>query len=188
MRRDVTRTVIVVAELPHLWGAVQERLHPELGLVRHARPAELAEVWLRADPWPWIIVGATTAAPPGLAELAANKPIPIWWLGSAEGLPDCTVGLADWQELAAQLDRLRRPVVGLRFAPRRGVRDESRHYTRDTADLEGLMAAHPRGLPRFETLRRLRNLITRYDLPCEVKVGDGGVTLTPHPRRREEWL
>ena len=161
MRRDVRRTVLVVAELPQLWAAVQERLDPELGLVRHARPADLPEVWMRADPWPWIVIGATAAAPAELAALAAAKPIPVWWLGRADGLPKATVHLAGWPELAALLDRLRRPVVGLRFSPRRGVRDQSRHYTRDTAELEGLMAAHPRALPRFETLGRLRKVITK---------------------------
>ena len=49
---------MVIAEQPQLWGAIRDRLDPSLALVRNARPGQLAEVWSRADPWPWLVVGA----------------------------------------------------------------------------------------------------------------------------------
>ena len=44
VRRDITRTLLVVAEQPQLWAAIRDRVDGELALVRHARPEQLAEV------------------------------------------------------------------------------------------------------------------------------------------------
>jgi hypothetical protein len=50
VRRDISRTLVVVAEQPQFWAAIRDRLDPSLALVRNARPAQLEEVWSRADP------------------------------------------------------------------------------------------------------------------------------------------
>ena len=111
---------MVVAEQPQLWAAIRDRLDPSLALVRNARPTQLEEVWSRADPWPWLVVGAAREVPPGLAELVADRPIPVLWLRSPEGcLPAGSVVHPSWSRLAGELDALSTaPVYGLRFAPR----------------------------------------------------------------------
>src|SRR5438477_11649777 len=80
VRRDISRTLVVVAEQPQLWAAIRDRLDPSLALVRNARPAQLEDVWSRADPWPWLIVGAAREVPEQLAGLLADRPIPVLWL------------------------------------------------------------------------------------------------------------
>jgi hypothetical protein len=180
VRRDITRTLLVVAEQPQLWAAIKDRLDGELALVRHARPVQLAEVWRRADPWPWLIVGAARHVPEDLPTLLAGKPIPVLWLGRPEGpLPPLAAVLPSWRDLSGELDRLgSASVFGLAFAPRRGLRDGDRGYIGQAPELEGLLAAHPRALPRFETIRRARRTIERHALDCRLHVSDGSVQLS----------
>jgi hypothetical protein len=180
VRRDITRTLLVVAEQPQLWAAIRDRLDGELALVRHARPEQLDEVWRRADPWPWLVVGAARQVPEDLASLLVGKPIPVLWLGWPDGpLPPLAAVLQTWRELSGELDRLdSASAFGLAFAPRRGLRDGARGYIGPAPELEGLLAAHPRALPRFETIRRARRTIERYALGCRLQVDAGGVQLS----------
>jgi hypothetical protein len=170
VRRDISRTLLVVAEQPQLWAAIRDRLDPALALVRSARPADLGEVWERADPWPWLVVGAAREVPEALPELLAGRPIPVLWLRRPEGpLPPASHVHPTWSSLAARLDGLAGACVfGLRFAPRRGIRTQDHDRIAQAPELEGLMAAHPGGLPRFEDVRRARRAIARYELPCRL--------------------
>jgi hypothetical protein len=165
----------VVAEQPQLWAAIRDRLDPSLALVRNARPAHLEDVWSRADPWPWLIVGAAHEVPEQLADLVADRPIPVLWLRPPDGvLPPGSVVHPSWNRLAGDLDALSvAPVFGLRFAPRRGVRTATGPIVQ-APELEGLMAAHPRGLPLFSGVQRVQRTIDRHALPCQVDV-DGAV-------------
>jgi hypothetical protein len=170
VRRDISRTLVVIAEQPQLWAAIRDRLDPSLALVRNARPSQLADVWARADPWPWLVVGAAREVPDDLTELVADRPIPVLWLREPEGaLPPCSFVHPSWNRLAGELDALSStPVFGLRFAPRRGVRSDGRPVVQ-APELEGLMAAHPRGLPAFSGLTRVLRTIERHCLPCSVR-------------------
>lgn len=183
MRRDISRTLLVIAEQPQLWATVRDRLDPRLALVRNARPAQLADVWSRADPWPWLVVGAAREVPAELVELVAGKPIPVRWYRRPEGpLPSGTVVHESWSDLAAELDGLAAAsVFGLRFAPRRGVWTWAERQLDRVPELEGLMAAHPLGLPPFQGVARARRAIERHRLPCRLALGDERVRLVEAP-------
>jgi hypothetical protein len=178
VRRDISRTLVVVAEQPQLWAAIRDRLDPSLALVRNARPAQLEEVWSRADPWPWLVVGAALEVPESLSALVADLPIPVLWLRRPDGaLPAGTIVHPSWNRLAGELDALSTtPVFGLSFAPRRGVRANGGTVVQ-APELEGLMAAHPRGLPPFGGLQRVQRAIERHALPCLVQISDDLVRL-----------
>jgi hypothetical protein len=187
VRRDISRTLVVVAEQPQLWAAIRDRLDPSLALVRNARPTQLEEVWPRADPWPWLVVGAAREVPEALSTLVADRPIPVLWLRRPEGaLPPCAVVHPSWNRLAGELDALSTtPVLGMSFAPRRGIRANGGPVVQ-APELEGLMAAHPRGLPPFGGVQRLQRAIERHALPCLVQVTDEVVRLrAPAEPRRE---
>jgi hypothetical protein len=172
----------VVAEQPQLWAAIRDRLDPSLALVRNARPAQLEDVWSRADPWPWLVVGAAREVPEQLARLLADRPIPVLWLRPPAGVlpPGCAVH-PSWNRLAGELDALSlAPVFGLRFAPRRGVRAATGPVVQ-APELEGLMAAHPRGLPPFTGVHRVQRTIDRHALPCQLDVDGELVRLRAAP-------
>lgn len=168
----------MVAEQPQLWAAIRDRLDPALALVRNARPAQLPEVWSRADPWPWLVVGAAREVPERLRALVADHPIPVLWLHRPEGvLPPGSIVHPSWNRLAGELDTLSTvPVFGLRFAPRRGVRTDGGPVVQGP-ELEGLMAAHPRWLPVFEGVHRVQRTIERHGLPCRVQLAGETVRL-----------
>ncbi len=181
MRREVIRTVLVLAERPYLWAAVRELISPELALVRHARPTDLASAWQQADPWPWLVVGGAEQVPTDLAELVRELPVPVWWLGAPQGeLPLGSLQFPAWPQLEARLRALRGTVLGLQFAPLRGLKTPAGYLMRGTADLEGLMAAYPRALPRFRTLRRARHAVLRAGAGCALSVAQGEVRLAPY--------
>jgi hypothetical protein len=182
MRRDISRTLVVVAEQPEFWAAIRDRLDPSLALVRNARPTQLEEVWSRADPWPWLVVGAAREVPETLGALIGDRPIPVLWLREPEGtLPASAVVHPSWNRLAGELDALSTtPVFGLSFAPRRGVRANGGAVVQ-APELEGLMAAHPRGLPPFGGVQRVQRMIERHALPCLVHV-TGDVVRLRGPR------
>lgn len=178
VRRDISRTLVVVAEQPQFWAAIRDRLDPSLALVRNARPEQLHEVWARADPWPWLVVGAAREVPQELPEMVAGLPIPVLWLRRPEGrLPRGAVVYPSWNRLTGELDALSTaPVFDLRFAPRRGVRANGGRVVQ-APELEGLMAAHPRGLPGFGGVERVQRAIDRHALPCCLRIENGIVKL-----------
>jgi len=184
VRRDIARTVLVVAEQPQLWGAIRDRVDPSLALVRSARPDRLGEMWARADPWPWLVVGAATRVPDQLGELLAGRPVPVRWLRQPEGvLPAGCVVHPTWASLARGLDAIAGAAAGcgLRFAPRRGVRTPGGAHLDRVPELEGLMAAHPGGLAPFPGLARARRALDRHRLPCRLSEGGGLVRLVEAP-------
>jgi len=102
----------------------------------------------------------------------------VLWLRQPQGcLPTGAAVHPSWNRLAGELDALSTtPVFGLSFAPRRGVRANGGAVVQ-APELEGLMAAHPRGLPPFDGVQRVRRTIERHALPCHVQVTDTVVRL-----------
>src|SRR5437764_1217222 len=121
VRRDISRTLVVIAEQPQLWGAIRDRLDPSLALVRNARPGQLADVWSRADPWPWLVVGAAREVPEPLGALVAGRPVPVLEdepeqlrrLGEAVGSTGLVPLLAEHPRKALAMLDFHRPVLAI---------------------------------------------------------------------------
>jgi hypothetical protein len=177
MRADDVRTILVVADRPHLPAMVRERVPSQVALTRWAQPDQVTQVWHRCRPWPWVVVGVG-AAPEPLTELSTGHPAVMAWM-AAPGrlLPSSWVGLSDWNQLSIWLDRLRRPRAGLRLAPYRGVNAEGR-VVRAPA-VEALIAAHPSGLAYSQSLDGARQQLSRHALPGRIRVREGLVFLEP---------
>jgi hypothetical protein len=146
-----------------------------VALTRWAQPCQVTQIWHRCRPWPWVVIGSGEA-PETLAELASGQPAVVAWIGAQGGpLPSSWVTLDDWSKLSTWLDGLRRPQVGLRLAPYRGVNVEGR-IVRAPA-VEALIAAHPAGLTCSQSLDCVRRQLSRHALPCRVRVREGMVYL-----------
>ncbi len=145
-RENIGRTILVIEDLPYLWAVLRQRIEPATAYVRSARPDELASVWGSCKPWPWLVVGAVSAAPPILAELVGDRPIAIHWLGQGPAdLPNVPVVHSDWLSLATELDRLNdiasHGLNGVRLLRNRGLRMPSGQVVLDAPCVEGLLAA-----------------------------------------------
>jgi hypothetical protein len=141
----------VIEEQPYLWAALRQRVDPALAYVRSAAPDELARVWRTCQPWPWLLVGSTSAPGPRLAELVDGGPIPVHWVGRPPPtLPGRPALHGDWTELVGALDRLRDLTVhglnGVRLLRNRGLRAPDGRIVQGVEHVEGLLAA-PDGLP-----------------------------------------
>jgi hypothetical protein len=149
-RESIGRTILVIEDQPYLWAALRQRVEPGTAYVRDAAPDEVARVWRSCQPWPWLVVGATTALPAGVAELIGAHPIPVHWVGDAPpGLPGRPFLHRDWTELVAALDQLREladaGVNGVRLLRNRGLRAPDGRIVLGAVNVEGLLAA-PAGL------------------------------------------
>lgn len=169
MRTDDTRTIIAIADGPQLSAAVRERTPRDLAIVRWTRPNELADVWPRCRPWPWIVLGAG-AVPPPLSELCLGRPVVVGWLGGeASTLPEGWRRFPSWPDLARWLQRLPRVRIGgLGLAPFRGVRTEAGDQL-GAPVLEALLAAHPWGLAPSPMVRGAVAQLSRRGLPCTLR-------------------
>ncbi|HEY4025902.1 MAG TPA: hypothetical protein VGO86_05675 [Candidatus Dormibacteraeota bacterium] len=146
-RESIGRTILVVEEQPYLWAALRQRVDPALAYVRSAAPGEVARVWRRCRPWPWLLAGATPVLPPELTELIGAHPIPVHWVGQPPaGLPGSPAVHRDWTELVAALERLGGlDLNGVRLLRNRGLHAPDGRIVLDVVNLEGLLAA-PAGL------------------------------------------
>lgn len=145
-RESRGRTILVIDEQPYLWAVLRQRVEPRTAYVRAAAPDQLAAVWRRCLPWPWLVVGAIPSLPPDLAELMADRPIPIHWLGDPPaGLPGRATTHADWTELAAALERLNdlcdHGPAGVRLLRNRGLEAPGGRLVLHAAHVEALLAA-----------------------------------------------
>ncbi|MFZ0218068.1 MAG: hypothetical protein WAM30_19210 [Candidatus Dormiibacterota bacterium] len=155
-----------MASGPGLAAAVREQVPREVALVRWTRPDDLGTSWARTAPWPWIVVGSGPP-PPDLAAHCGRAPVVVAWLGApADSLPTGAFPFAGWSALARWLGRLRQiSAAGLRLTPYRGILtpDGAR---RSAPVAEGLLAAHPRGLPDSALLRREFGRLQRWGVAC----------------------
>jgi hypothetical protein len=162
---DGARTIITIGSEPRLAAAVRERVPLEVALVRWATWEGLPEVWARAAPWPWIVVG-TGAPRPELEERRRETAVVVVWIGGSPRLvPPGGITFPGWPELAAWIERLRTiRAAGFRLSPYRGVLtpDGSRRLA---PVAEALLAAHPRGVPETAFVRRSMGRLRRLGVP-----------------------
>lgn len=183
MRSDDARTILIVADHPHLSAAVRERIARETALIRWVTPQRLADAWPRCRPWPWVVIGAGQV-PDELPPLVGTRPVVLAWLrGSTSGpgsLPDGCRRLQGWPDLAAWLPRLARVRVGpMRLAPYRGVQLSSRNTLVRAPAVEALLAAHPRGVSPSPSVRDVRGLLARHAVPCTIRQHGNLLRLEP---------
>jgi hypothetical protein len=190
--RDPTRTVLVVAQRPHAWALLRDRLDPALARVAWSVPTALPAAL--ADGLPWALAGDVPLLPAQALEDLRSHLVAAHWVGEAPaGLPTRARLHPDWVELAAALGRsLQTRVGGLRLAPSHGLLLPGGRYLRQTASLEVLIGAHPDGLelasaPSLTVLRgrgehafatrRLRRILERTGAPLELVAGSGKLRL-----------
>jgi hypothetical protein len=190
--RDPTRTVLVVAERPHAWALLRDRLDPALARVAWSLP--IAVPTALADGPPWALAGDVPLLPSQALEDLRGHLVAAHWVGEPPaGLPTRARLYPDWADLAAALGRsLEARVGGLRLAPSHGLLMPGGRYLRQTAPLEVLIGAHPEGLelpsvapPTLRTsrgehlfaMRRLRRILERTGAPLELVAGGGKLRL-----------
>ncbi len=165
MGPDGARTIIAISPEPRLAAAVREHVALEVGLVRWATWERLPEVWARAAPWPWIVVG-TGELRSALEQQSRETAVVVAWIGNRSApLPAGGIAFPGWAALATWLDRLRTVRAGgLRLSPYRGVLtpDGSRRLA---PVAEALLAAHPRGVPETAVVRRGMGRLRRLGVP-----------------------
>lgn len=184
MGPDGARTIVAIASEPRLAAAVRERVPREVALVRWATWERLQEVWERAVPWPWIVVG-TGEPRSDLEARSQDAAVVVAWMGSPSPmLPRAGIVLPGWPAMAAWLDRLQTVRAGgLRLSPYRGVLtpDGSRRLA---PVAEALLAAHPEGLLETATVRRSMGRLRRWGVPFHSRRDGELLRLAIGSRRR----
>lgn len=181
---DGARTIVAIGSEPRLAAAVREHVPREVAVVRWATWARLHEVWARAVPWPWMVVG-TGEVRAELAERCREAAVVVVWIGAAPPLlPPGGILLPGWPALAARLDRLRTVRAGgLRLSPYRGVLipDGSRRLA---PIAEALLAAHPWGVSETAQVRRGMGRLRRWGVPYHTRRDGELLRLAIGPRRK----
>jgi hypothetical protein len=186
MRPDALRTLLVLAERPHPWAFLRDRLDPELVSVAWARPAEAGPAIAGAMPAPWLLAGTGTLPAVGLDPLRRHL-LACRWVGPAPpGLPAPAVLHDDWRSLAAAVESgLAARLGGLRLAPGRGLVLPDGSFLSSAPELEVLLAAHPDGVgvasdaDARAARRRAAAQLERHRLQLEVAHRDGRLYLEP---------
>ena len=143
---DRCRGIVVITPDGELAVALRDRVPREFAVVRDARPEDAAAVAAACLPWPWMVVGATTPLPPGLATLLRTRPVLTMWLGAAPtGLPLHARRFARPAALLDAVDQARTASVGgMRLAPGSGVEMGDGTLLRGST-LDALVGAFPGG-------------------------------------------
>jgi hypothetical protein len=190
--RDPTRTVLVVAERPHAWALLRDRLDPALARVAWTLPSTLAAAVEKG--LPWALAGDVDRLPESALASLRGQLVAAHWVGQPPpGLPTLARRHGDWADLANSVgESLGVRVGGLRLAPSHGLLLPGGRFLRQTAALEVLVSAHPEGLElapapsptghakRGEevlTARRLRRLLERTGAPLELVASGGRLRL-----------
>lgn len=183
--RDPTRTVLVIADQPHSWAMLRDRLDPELAHVAWARPDEAAGVIAALDPGPWVVAGGPSQLPDSALGAMRGLLFALHWVGEPPpGLPLRPRRHDSWRELAGEIERLLAICVGgLRLAPKRGLLLPDGRYVGRTGDLEALIAAYPQGLEVTDgpspssAVRRAARVAARHRLSVRVVAEHGRVAV-----------
>jgi len=184
MRPDGGRTIVAIGSEPRLAAAVREHVPREVAVVRWATWEGLQEVWERAVPWPWIVVGAGEPRS-DLERRGQEAAVVVAWIGAPSPmLPRARILLPGWPALAAWLDRLQTiSAGGMRLSPYRGVLtpDGSRRLA---PVAEALLAAHPQGLLETAAVRRSVGRLRRWGVPYHSRTDGDLLRLALGSRRR----
>jgi len=143
---DRCRSIVVITADGELAVAVRDAVPSGIALIRDARPDDAAEVAAACLPWPWMVVGATTAVTPALGALLRTRPVLTLWLGSPPaGLTAYALRFDRPAALLAAVDgACRANVGGMRLARGSGVELPDGTLLRG-ATLDALIGAHPGG-------------------------------------------
>jgi hypothetical protein len=143
---DRCRSIVVITADGELAVAVRDAVPAGVAMIRDARPDDAAEVAAACLPWPWMVVGATTALTPAIGTLLRTRPVLTLWLDSPPaGLPAHTLRFDRPAALLAAVDSAcRANVGGMRLAPGSGVELHDGTLLRG-ATLDALIGAHPGG-------------------------------------------
>jgi len=179
------RSIVVITADGELAVAVRDAVPSGVAVIRDARPDDAAEVAAACLPWPWMVVGATTALTPALGTLLRTRPVLTLWLGSQPaGLPAHALSFDRPAALLAAVDgACRASVGGMRLAPGSGVELHDGTLLRG-ATLDALVGAHPGGfaLPS-RTFRTVAIALARHGAPWTPERDDNAcVTLVPCAR------
>jgi hypothetical protein len=142
---DNARTILVVAGDGDLSVALRDKVDRAYALIKDVRPEEFVEGFGTCLPWPWMVVGSSTQLSADAMELMRNRPILIFWRGSAPaGLPQHARSFERFGELADAVNTaLTQRVAGMRLAIGLGVDLPDGDYAR-SAELQALVSMHPR--------------------------------------------
>ena len=174
--------MLVIGEDVELAVALRDRLDRAYVTVCEVRSPEAAGAVRGCQPWPWMVVGSSSALADALGTLLAGEPTLVLWHGEPPaGLPAHTRRMALFSELAtAAQAAIDAEVGGVRLAPGTGLTMPDGGHASSPA-LEALVASHPR--PLFAAGRWFRGAAATLDshgVPLRVtRVGSGGRTLAP---------
>ena len=161
---DRARSLVVVSDDGELAVAVRDTVPRAIAVVRDARPGDAAGIVAACLPWPWMIVGGTTALTADVTAALRDKPVLTLWLGPPPaGLP---ADVRRFERPAALLEAVtaacRADVVGMRLAPGSGVELPDGTLLRG-ATLEALVAAHPRAMAlTSRSFRTVSDMLARH--------------------------
>ncbi len=167
---------MVLADRPHPWALLRDRLEGELLRVAWAPPCTALPVH------PWVLAGTGTVPPPALSRLSL-----VEWVGTPPPLSIRPLVRATWAELAADVERrLACRLAGMRLAPGCGLMMADGDYLSRTGELEVLLAAGAEGLDLEPAAargaaRRLRRVIARRRLSLQVRRRGGHLDLAQMP-------
>ncbi len=161
---DRARSLVVVSDDGELAVAVRDTVPRAIAVVRDARPGDAAGIVAACLPWPWMIVGGTTALTADVTAALRDKPVLTLWLGPPPaGLP---ADVRRFERPAALLEAVtaacRADVAGMRLAPGSGVELPDGTLLRG-ATLEALVAAHPRAVAlTSRSFRTVSDMLARH--------------------------
>lgn len=144
---DGARTILVVSDDGQVAVGLRERLPRAHVVVREVRRHESLAGWRASLPYPWMVVGDLSEAPPGLATLLSKHPALVQWSRQVPaGLPAHAVAFERFSHLPAAVQQaLSVEVGGMRLAMGMGVQLPDGCHT-SSAELQALVSSHPRGL------------------------------------------
>jgi hypothetical protein len=190
MRQDALRTLLVVADRPHPWAFLRDRLDSERVAVAWAAPPALDGALTALAPALWMVAGTGAGPLPAAARLRGR--LLAWaWVGPPPAdLPVRPAVHDDWRALAADAARgLSTRLAGVGLAPGLGLVLPDGTFRARTQELEALLGTHPAGIELAgpgagaqRAARRAAAAIERLGLALNVVMDAGRIGLSARER------